>query len=112
MREGLRCALMMNGVQCVMMDGGLQMPWWSADNLDMNHMVCNRIYRFQYIVTIMFLSLTLQGPSHFAMHTLVKEVGRYTLLTLAVVAVNNDSLTAHTVLPVTTTTVAIMRMLE
>ena len=54
---------------------------------------------FQYNVPVMFFTSFDQGPGHFAMHTLVKEVGRYILLMLAVVAVNNDSLTAHTDLP-------------
>ena len=34
----------MSGVQCVMMDGVLLMPWWFADNLDMNLMVTSALY--------------------------------------------------------------------
>ena len=40
MREELKCAKMMNGVQSVMMDGAPMMPEWSADNWDLNHKVC------------------------------------------------------------------------
>ena len=39
MREELKCAEMMNGVQSVMMDGAPMMLKWSADNLDLNHKV-------------------------------------------------------------------------
>ena len=40
MREELKCAEMMNGVQSVMMDGAPLMPEWSADNWDLKHKVC------------------------------------------------------------------------
>ena len=39
MREELKCAEMMNGVQSVMMDGAPLMPEWSADNWDLKHKV-------------------------------------------------------------------------
>ena len=40
MREELKCAEMMNGVQSVIMDGTLLMPEWSVDNWDLKHKVC------------------------------------------------------------------------
>ena len=40
MREELKCAKMMCGVQSVMMDGAAMMPEWSADNWDLKHKVC------------------------------------------------------------------------
>ena len=39
MKEGLRCAKMMNGEQSVMMDGTPMTLKWSADNLDMEQEV-------------------------------------------------------------------------
>ena len=40
MREELKCAKMMYGVQSVKMDGGTKRLKWSADNWDMKHKVC------------------------------------------------------------------------
>ena len=40
MREELKCAEMMNGVQSVMMDGAPMMPEWSVDNWDLKPKVC------------------------------------------------------------------------
>ena len=40
MKEELKCAETMYGVQSVIMAGAPQMPKWSADNWDLNHEVC------------------------------------------------------------------------
>ena len=40
MKEELKCAEMMYGVQSVIMDGATWMPKLSADNWDLNHEVC------------------------------------------------------------------------
>jgi len=52
MREGLRCAKMMNGEQSAMMDGAPLMLKWPADNLDMTlevHMMISQTNSYNCI---------------------------------------------------------------
>ena len=87
-KEGLKSAMIMCGVLCVMTIGTTKMLMLFVDSLVFNHMVCNVFFNNNYYVILLLARM--QEPLRFLEHILVKVLDRFSLTESAVMELSHQ----------------------